>query len=1039
MDNLNITTIERISYICGLSTGAKAHYICENILKQNKNVRLFAFVKQEFAMDFYEDIKTFCLYQNIDIPVILFPFDNQPLANLAADEIKKLKSFIVCASDKSKEILICAPDAQNGIVIETAKTYNFEKLISQIANLGYLRVPFVEEKQQFAVRGEIIDIWNASDEEPTRIVFDFESVGSIRRFDFQTQLSKEYIDEIKIFSSLTQGYDARLENYFGLGNPNDTFLFFDYIIDSAEIEKYNKYNLIINDPLNSKSINLNYKSFVGFSGDVAYFLESLNELALKGLNIKFFCQSDRQREKILDLLSQKLWRHPQPEFILSNLSASFYLQNDKNVYISASEMLYKNKPVKFPKISGGKKISNVWEISAGDFVVHEKYGIGRYAGLKTLVRSDAKTEYLCIEYAKGDKLYVAADAIKKVKKYVGIEGMRPKLYSMDSNLWQRIKSKAREEAKRFAKELLDLYAQRSLVKRTPYELQTPWEKQLEDSFVYEETPDQMKAIEDINIDLAKDFPMERLICGDVGYGKTEVALRAAFKVASAGKQVAVLAPTTVLAAQHYNTFSDRLGEFPERVEMLSRFQSVQTQNKILKSLADGQVDILIGTHRILQKDVSFSNLGLLIIDEEHRFGVKQKEYIKDLKKSIDVLMMSATPIPRTLSSALSGFRDLSVIETPPLGRLAIETYLSDYDEKIVSKIILAELARNGQVFYVYNTVENMLQKAQTLKRLAPDAKIAILHGQMPSKEIEKTMWEFTHQKFDVLLASTIIESGLDIPMANTMIIEDAQNFGLSQLYQLRGRIGRQQTKAYCYLFYDRQSLTQEAVLRLEAMKEFSELGSGFRLAMKDLEIRGAGGILSKNQHGFVRDIGYDMFLNLLKQEGQKIKGAEISQDEDETLCEIALKITAFIPENFINDENTRIAFYRKLAEAANNEQIEKIRLEVIDRFGKIPSEMQLLFESAKLRLFAAKLSLERISQDNDRFYFFFYKRANFVHADFEGFMDELKGQLEFIAGDNYGFAVKRSFLMPKNDNANANVVLEAVERFLSKLKIYLAR
>jgi transcription-repair coupling factor (superfamily II helicase) len=565
------------------------------------------------------------------------------------------------------------------------------------------------------------------------------------------------------------------------------------------------------------------------------------------------------------------------------------------------------------------------------------------------------------------------------------------------------------------------------------------ERELADSFIYQETPDQAKAIEDVNSDFARDFPMERLVCGDVGYGKTEVALRAAFKVVSGGKQAALLAPTTVLAQQHYNTFINRLGMFAVRVEVLSRFQSPQTQKKIIAGLAKGDVDIVIGTHRLLQKDVHFSNLGLLIIDEEHRFGVRQKEHIKDMKKNIDVLLLSATPIPRTLSSALSGFRDLSVIETPPQGRQSIETSLSVYDESMTKRIILAELSRGGQVFYVYNKVESMDEKLKDLKKLLPDVRIASLHGQMPTKAIEKVMWDFTHAQYDVLLASAIIESGLDIPSANTMIIENAQNFGLSQLYQLRGRIGRQKRKAYCYMFYDDNSLTEEGIKRLEAMQDFTALGSGFRLAMKDMEIRGAGGILSKSQHGFVRDIGYDLFSNLLKAESEKLKGIEIKEAPD-MMCELALNFNSLLPENYINDEDARISFYRRLSEAGSNKDIEKIEDELIDRFGKIPDEARPLFEGAKLRIFARRLFLERISEDNDRFYFFFYKTANFTNARFEELMQLLKGNLEFISGDNYGFAIKRSYILSEQKSESDDTgcrVIYAVDEFLKKLKFYL--
>jgi transcription-repair coupling factor (superfamily II helicase) len=440
----------------------------------------------------------------------------------------------------------------------------------------------------------------------------------------------------------------------------------------------------------------------------------------------------------------------------------------------------------------------------------------------------------------------------------------------------------------------------------------------------------------------------------------------------------------------------------------------------LQALNTGKVDMIIGTHRLLQKDVRFSNLGLLIIDEEHRFGVKQKEMIKDMKKNIDILMLSATPIPRTLSSALSGFRDLSIIETPPSGRLSIETSLSLYDESVIKKIITAELSRNGQVFYVYNEVANMADKLKTLRLLAPQARIESLHGQMKSKDIESIMWKFTHGEIDVLLASAIIESGLDIPTANTMIIEDAQNFGLSQLYQLRGRVGREKRKAYCYLFYSDKNLSLEAVKRLEAMKDFADLGSGFRLAMKDLEIRGAGGILSKNQHGFVRDIGYDMFAQLLEEEGIKAKGYAPIQEVSSSACEISLNIKALLPQYYIEDEDTRIGFYRKLADSKTAEDVKNVSSEMVDRFGKLPIEAKNLFDVVFLRLEAQRFGLESISEAKNYMYFYFSRQADFSNEAVSGLIKRFDKAIEFMQDKYYGFKINKDLLATNRANSWAD-------------------
>jgi len=1038
----------------------KAHFLVKRILEEggaNPNLRVFAFVKDEELQSFYEDLKAIMNYElrvtnKSHIPILLFPADDAQVRAQTADKIKNLKNFIVCASDASMLLPVAAPSQQNSITVAENLNLKFEDFVIALSGIGYERVNFVEDRLQFAVRGDIVDVWPAAAENPVRISFEFDRVETIKNFDQGTQLSSGMIEEIKILSAKQPEAGATIKDYFNLqGQPltptlsrkgrgsesviasearqssDVALLFFDYPIPDEEKEFLN-FDLLINDPLNPKSIVQDYKGFVGFQGDVSFFVNSLKSFAEGDVNIKIFCANSGEQERISDIFDNAGWDYKTPEFLYGNLSQGFYLKKENLAILSSREMLYKKKPLSFPKISGGRRLEGIWEIANGDFVVHEKYGIGRYTGLKTLVRDDKTAEYLCIEYAKSDKLYVPPEEIKTVKKYIGVEGARPKLYSMDSMSWERIKSRAREAAAAFAKELLALYAQRSQIKRAPYSGETPWEKELADAFPYEETPDQHKAIEDVSADFLKSYPMERLVCGDVGYGKTEVAVRAAFKVVQNGAQAAVLVPTTVLAQQHYNTFYNRLSIFPTKVAVISRFQTKARQKEILKDLKDGKIDIIVGTHRLLQSDVEFKNIGILIIDEEHRFGVKQKEKIKALKKNIDILMLSATPIPRTLSSALSGFRDLSVIETPPFGRLPIETSLSLYDENLVKKIIEAELSRGGQVFYVYNKVETILNKADEIRKLVPDIKLGVIHGQMRAKDIEDIMWKFTNMELDALLATTIIESGLDIPSVNTMIVEEAENFGLSQLYQLRGRIGRERKKAYCYLFYKDENLSGEAVKRLEAMKEFSELGSGFRLALKDLEIRGAGGILSASQHGFVRDIGYDMFSKLLEQEGKKIKGLQGQDAREDRLCEIDLRVSAYIPQEYIPEDDIRILFYRKLSSAKDAAAIESVKAELLDRFGKIPAETQMLFEISVLRIEAEKLNIERISEDDTYIYVFFAKEADFSTADLGQFIKNHSKIIEFLSGKSYGFKLKKSKIQEE--------ALPFIKSFLDTIGLY---
>ncbi|MDR1087149.1 MAG: transcription-repair coupling factor [Endomicrobium sp.] len=1021
------------TYLSGVGGSGKAHYLFKRISEEKEisnrkksDLHIFAFVKDEDLNVFYDDLKAF-FYLDKKIDILLLPSDDAEQRAFTTDKIKDLKNFIVCASDTSIDSPVLSPKDNIGITITKNNKYDLNNLIVSLSSFGYTRVNFVEDRMQFAVRGDIVDIWAAANFTPVRILFEYDAVDTIRAFDPENQLSNSFIDKIKILPLTISDSNSTIKDYFKHKRESITLVYFDF---DEKIEKLMDHcEVLINDPLNHKSHYQGYKGFTGFQGDISFFLKSLKSFAENGVDVKVYYANDGERQRIYDIFYENNWNYKSPEFLFGNLSQGFYLEKEKLVCISSREMLYKKKPVSFPKIKSGRRLEGIWEISTGDYVVHEKYGIGRYVGLKTILRDSSVSEYLSIEYKNGDKLYVPPEEIKTVKKYVGVEGVKPKLYSMDTLAWEKVKSRSREVAKEFAKELLKLYAQRSVIKRKPFGQETPWEKELKDSFPYDETPDQIKAISDINADFHKPYPMERLICGDVGFGKTEVAMRAAFKVVQEGMQVAILAPTTVLAQQHYSTFHNRLSIFPTRIDVISRFQSKLKQKEVLKNIRDGHVDIIIGTHRLLQKGVNFKNLGLLIIDEEHRFGVKQKEKIKSTKKNVDILTLSATPIPKTLSSALSGFRDLSLIETPPFGKLPIETSLSLYDEDMIKKIIEAELSRNGQVFYVYNKVETILTKADNLKKLIPGIKLGVIYGKMKSKDVEDIMWKFTNLELDVLLATTIIESGLDIPSVNTMIIEESENFGLSQLYQIRGRIGRGRNKAYCYLFYKDKNLSDEAIKRLEAMKEFSELGSGFRLALKDLEIRGAGDILSPIQHGFVKDIGYDMFSKFLEEEGKKVKGDMFDIKEDKKTTSIDLRIDALIPNTYIEDENIRILFYRRISDAVDENTLEAVKNELTDRFGKIPNETKLLFEAAKLKLAAQKFNIETISEDDSYIYLYFYQDSDFSNIDIPKFVSDYSYVLEFISNRHYAFKLKKNKISESS--------IEYVKSFIARIGFYM--
>ncbi len=608
------------------------------------------------------------------------------------------------------------------------------------------------------------------------------------------------------------------------------------------------------------------------------------------------------------------------------------------------------------------------EVNPGDYVVHQEYGIGRFEGLVKLDSTGVEREYLLIHYAGTDRLYIPTDQLDRVTRYIGMGDAVPALSKLGTTEWTRAKTKVKENVQDIARDLLRLYSAREALQRPPYPMDSeqPWLQELEDAFPYEETPDQTHAIEEVKADMERPRPMDRLVCGDVGYGKTEVALRAAFKVVLDQRQVAILVPTTVLALQHFNTFKERLKAFPVRVELLSRFRSEKEQKHVLEDLALGRVDIVIGTHRLLQKDVVFLNLGLLVIDEEQRFGVVHKERFKQMRNEIDVLTMTATPIPRTLHMSLVNVRDMSVIETPPQERLPIRTAIREYDESLIREAILREIDRGGQVFFVHNRVHGIQVIAQRLKRLIPEARIAVGHGQLPEDQLERVMMDFSNGEYDVLISTTIIENGLDIPNANTIIVNNAALFGLAQLYQLRGRVGRATQQAYAYFLYNKDTkLTPVQEKRLRAIFEATELGAGFRIAMKDLEIRGAGNLLGAEQSGFMNSVGFDLYTKLLAEAVEEIQGKRAEVGLPSVIVDLPLD--AYLPDEYIGDRALKVKFYQRLANLQRPEQIETMEAELNDRFGPPPQPAKNLLAMVRLKVEAATLGFEAISAKDNEF------------------------------------------------------------------------
>lgn len=667
----------------------------------------------------------------------------------------------------------------------------------------------------------------------------------------------------------------------------------------------------------------------------------------------------------------------------------------------------KGKKPKYKKYKDGRKISSFTDLKVGDYVVHENHGIGIFRGTEKIEIEGISKDFIKISYKDGGNLYVTTNQLDAIQKYIGIEGKTPKLNKLGTSEWKKTKAKVKSEVEALAKDLIELYARREIGKGYIYSDDSLWQREFEEMFPYEETEDQLNAIEDTKRDMESNKIMDRLICGDVGYGKTEVAIRAAFKAVQDGKQVAYLVPTTILAQQHFNNFFQRMKDFPVKVAMLSRFRSPKEQRAIIEKLSKGAIDIVIGTHRLISKDIKFKDLGLLIIDEEQRFGVAHKEKIKKMKENIDVLTLTATPIPRTLHMSMVGIRDMSLLEEPPEERHPIQTYVLEYNEQLIKDAIYREIGRGGQVYYVYNRVANIDEVAGRIAKLVPDAKVAFAHGQMGERELEGMMIDFINGEFDVLVSTTIIETGLDIQNVNTIIIQDADQMGLSQLYQLRGRVGRSSRVAYAYLMYKKDKVLQEvAEKRLQAIREFTEFGSGFKIAMRDLEIRGAGNILGERQHGHLDAVGYDLYCRLLDQALHKINDPN-QKEKIET--SINIDVDAYIPKKFIKDERRKIEAYKRIASIQNNDDFLDTHDELIDRYGELPKSVENLLEIALIKAMANELYIISVEQKDDCIEFELDKNAEINPEKIPDLIFSYNNRLKFTVNDKVvlSLSVKR--------------------------------
>lgn len=767
-----------------------------------------------------------------------------------------------------------------------------------------------------------------------------------------------------------------------------------------------------------QSVSLSVKPVPRFLGQWDLFGDEVSHWRRQGYRTVILTSSRQRSTGISEILAQReipaYYTLSQPDFsprsvtlLHGTLDAGFVVPEIKLALLTEQDILPQKKKQRRLKGKEGIRIGDYHELQVGDHVVHEQHGIGLYLGLRTLEVGGMQRDYLFIQYAGNDKLYIPIEQIDVVRKYIGVEGKKPKLHALGGGEWNRVKARAQASVQELAKELLALYAARETEPGYAFSSDHSWQHDFEAAFPYEETADQLQTIKEVKTDMERSRPMDRLLCGDVGYGKTEVALRAAFKAIMDGKQAAILVPTTVLAQQHYRNFLERFDGFPVTVGVLSRFQSAAEQKTTITGLREGRVDLVVGTHRILSSDVKFHDLGLLVVDEEQRFGVKHKEKIKLLKQNVDVLTMTATPIPRTLHMSMVGVRDMSVIETPPEDRYPIQTYVLEYSETLIREAVLREVGRGGQVYFVHNRVQSIDKWAARLQEILPEVKIAVAHGQMQEDRLELVMLEFLQGEYQLLLSTTIVEAGLDIPNVNTIIIHDADKFGLSQLYQLRGRVGRSNRIAYCYLMVQKDKvLTEVAEKRLKAIKEFTELGSGFKIALRDLEIRGSGNILGPEQHGSMMTVGFDLYIKLLEEAISTYKGA---QPEKRVSPRIEVQADAYLPASYISDARQKIVFYQKVASVQSLAEIEEARDELCDRYGALPPAAENLLHVAQLKLLAAELAVSVISEEKGELQIRFSPASNFSGEALLSLSKKRQGRLTVSTGKQFLLAFRTTF------------------------------
>lgn len=938
--------------------------------------------------------------------------------------------------------------SKNIMKLHKGEEVSLDFISDLLTEFNFEVVDFVAEPGQFAIRGGIVDVFSYSNENPYRIEFFGDEVESIRTFDPVSQLSLTALHNISLLPNVQDR--TILEERIGFLDyiPSSTYLWFDDIELSIQkiSDEYKKAKKIfaslsdINERLKPEDLFLEgtklFEKLDDFSviemGNTNFYKDTktvifnqspqpafnnnfdllINDLGLKssdGFNNFILTDNPKQSERIYTIFEDIQQDNPEAgkaHFTSLNLSlSSGFIDKDLKLTCYTDHQIF-NRYHKFHLREGfGRKeaisLKELYDLQAGDFVTHIDHGVGRFDGLQIIDNDGKKQETIRLLYKNNDLLYISIHSLHRISKYVGKDGTPPVLNKLGSNSWNKLKNKTKSRVKDIARDLIKLYAKRKASIGFAFMPDTYLQNELEASFIYEDTPDQFKATLDVKKDMEADYPMDRLVCGDVGFGKTEIAIRAAFKAVTDSKQVAILVPTTILALQHFKTFSSRLADFPVNIDYINRFKSAKQQKETITKLKEGKLDIIIGTHRILSKDIKFKDLGLFIIDEEQKFGVSAKEKLKQFKANIDTLTLTATPIPRTLQFSLMGARDLSIMNTAPPNRHPIQTELRSFGEDLIRDAIQYEVARGGQVFFVHNRVQNIMHVYDMLKKFVPGIRIAVGHGQMDGKKLEKVMLDFVDGMYDVLLATTIIESGLDIPNANTIIINDAQNYGLSDLHQLRGRVGRSNKKAFCYLLSPPPStLTSEAQKRLKAIGEYSELGSGFNIAMRDLDIRGAGNILGAEQSGFISEIGIEMYQKILDEALLELKETEFKDLFKEELkkldfvkeCQFESDLGIMIPNYYVTSSAERLTLYKELDDIEDEQGLDDYKARLKDRFGDLPVETHSLINTIRLRWLAKKIGFEKLIIKNNRM------RGHFTgERDSEYFGSDAFGKvLEFI-------------------------------------------